>query len=259
MYPLLISALCLFIYMCGAFILALVHKNNGIADILYGGAFIVVAWVSYILGEHSITGDLLTILVTIWGSRLMVRIYRRNHDKPEDFRYKVWRDTWGKTFYIRSFFQIYMLQGSIAYIVALPVVLGNIFPGMFTMYVFSGVVLWAVGFVCEAVGDSQLDVFMQNPENKGHIMQSGLWKYTRHPNYFGESLMWWSLALVSFAAIFPVIGSVAFIVWASPLLITSLLLFVSGVPLLEKRFEGNIEWEAYKAKTSMFIPMPQRK
>lgn len=120
--------------------------------------------------------------------------------------------------------------------------------------VVTGFVLWLIGFFFETVGDAQLDAFIKNPENKGKIMMSGLWKYSRHPNYFGESTMWWGIALMSLGlSALPLYGFV------SPLLITYLLLYVSGVPMLERRWEGNPEWEAYKARTSVIVPLPPRK
>jgi steroid 5-alpha reductase family enzyme len=129
------------------------------------------------------------------------------------------------------------------------------FGGLVTLPVlFCGLLLWVVGFYFETVADAQLDSFIRNPENKGKIMQCGLWNYSRHPNYFGESLMWFGLWL----------ASVAFTPWAllsvvSPLLITYLLLKVSGVPMLEKRWEGRADWEEYKRKTSVFVPLPPKR
>jgi steroid 5-alpha reductase family enzyme len=124
---------------------------------------------------------------------------------------------------------------------------------------FLGLVIWLKGFFFESVGDWQLARFMRNPENKGKIMDKGLWKYTRHPNYFGESIMWWGLAITSCAVLSHVwgIGSVA--AFIGPAVITFLLLKVSGVPLLEAHFAGNPAWEEYKARTSVFIPLPPKK
>ena len=109
-----------------------------------------------------------------------------------------------------------------------------------------------VGFFFEVLGDKQLDTFIKDPNKKSTIMQTGLWKYTRHPNYFGESTMWWGLALIA------LIGSSSILVVLSPILITYLLLFVSGIPMLEKKWDGIPEWEVYKKKTSTFFPLPPR-
>lgn len=258
MIELLLPALFLFAYASGLFFSALAVKNNGLADVGYGGAFMVVVLSTMVLNIERASAYALALsaLVCIWGIRLGVRIYRKNRGKPEDFRYRNWRESWGKWFVMRSYLQIYLLQASIAFIIALPVTLALLAPvsvpniGLF----WSGIVMWCVGFYFEVQGDRQLDRFLADPESKGHIMKTGLWRYTRHPNYFGESTMWWGIALASFGA-----SSAGAIVFISPLLITFLLLFVSGVPMLERRFAGNSEWEAYKARTSVFLPLPPRK
>lgn len=254
----LIAALVvLLLYMTLLFVIGTVTKNNGVADIGYGVAFIVLTGATLILSPSvSHYATLLSILPFIWGLRLASRIYRKNAGKPEDFRYKAWRDAWGSTFLVRSFFQVYMLQGLVVFAVALPVTLAIVFPAlvMNTTVFWIGIILWVVGFYFEAVGDAQLDAFIKNPANKGKIMTLGLWKYSRHPNYFGESLMWWGIALASCG-----ISSLTFVGFVGPALITFLLLKVSGVPLLEKHFEGNPDWEAYKKRTSVFIPLPPKK
>ena len=238
--------------MSGLFILSLILKNNGVADVGYGVGFIVLSFSAYFQNPVSDTSSLLLLcMVSIWGTRLAVRIFKKNYGKPEDFRYKSWRDSWGNTFIVRSFFQVYMLQGLVIFTVCLPIILALTFPLEQKMLwlVIIGCVVWSIGFFFESVGDFQLDEFIKNPENKGKIMMSGLWKYTRHPNYFGESTMWTGIALASFG-----VSTLAFVGLVSPVLITFLLLKVSGVPLLEKRWEGDPSWEAYKNKTSVFFP-----
>jgi steroid 5-alpha reductase family enzyme len=251
------SLFVLSLYMTVLYILALLLKNNGVADIGYGVAFLVFIFATVF--QTGLSSPLLTIVlcaVTIWAVRLSFRIFLKNKNKPEDFRYKAWRDAWGSTFLVRSFLQIYMLQGAVIAVVASPVVVALIFPRaeVVPFFVSVGMVIWVCGFFFEAVGDYQLDAFIKNPAHKGQIMTSGLWKYSRHPNYFGESTMWIGIFVASLG--FSV--AAALCIW-SPLLITYLLLKVSGVPLLEKRFEGNPSWEAYKAKTSVFIPLPPQK
>lgn len=256
MTPIHLAALCLFIYMSSAFLIALVKKDNGVADIAYGGGFVLVSWVTYFVGLMNLTGLLATILVTIWAARLSFRIYRRNHGKPEDFRYRQWREEWGNWFTVRSFFQVFMLQGVILFIIALPVLMLNtldVSVGI-SVIAYIGLLIWLKGFFFEATADYQLDRFIHAPENKGKIMDQGLWHYSRHPNYYGESLMWLGIAVMSFGTLFAQLGMAALDIFISPILITFLLIKVSGIPLLEKRFAGNAEWEAYKAKTSPFIP-----
>lgn len=251
-----LSLTILALYMSVLFLVSLVRHNNGIADIGYGLAFIVVitATLLHVDAPSAYTATL-SGLAFVWGMRLAIRIFRKNYGKPEDFRYKAWRDAWGKSFVVRSFLQVYMLQGLVVFIVALPITLSLIFPTSEpsrTLFAI-GVAIWCIGFFFEAVGDYQLDRFLKNPANKGTIMTTGLWKFSRHPNYFGESTMWVGIAMAaSGLSTLPLLGFV------SPLLITFLLLKVSGVPLLEKRFEGNPAWEAYKSRTSVFVPLPPR-
>lgn len=261
---LLTAAGALFAYMCVAFIVSLVRKDNGVADIAYGWGFALVAWVTFLLGTQSVLGFVLSAIATVWAARLSIRIYLRNHGKPEDFRYKKWREEWGSTFVLRSFLQVYLLQGLVIFLVSLPVALTNLYAGSvaseFVALAGAGIFMWLVGFYFEAVGDYQLARFLGKPENKGKVMDQGLWRYTRHPNYFGESLMWWGIAVASSAAFLSAHAGLALVSFVSPLLITFLLLKVSGVPMLEARFAGNPEWEAYKSRTSVFIPMfPKKK
>lgn len=250
----------LFVYMCLAFVLSLIRRDNGTADIAYGWGFVLIAWTTFMLGNPGSAALLASLVATVWAARLSVRIYLRNIGKPEDFRYKEWRDAWGKTFVLRSFLQVYVLQGAIIFLVALPLSLLNIYGAGTGIGLLAaiGFVLWGIGFFFEAVGDYQLARFIGNPQNKGKVMDQGLWRYTRHPNYFGESLMWWGLALAAYATLEPLMGLSALISFFSPVLITFLLLKVSGVPLLEKRFEGKPEWEAYKKRTSVFLPLPPK-
>lgn len=255
MITLLISLGILLAYMSVLFVIGMLAKNNAIADVGYGIAFIVVILAT--LFQHPGTAFLtlgFALLPFIWGLRLALRIYLKNRGKPEDFRYRTWREEWGKTFVIRSFLQVYMLQGLVVFVVSLPVVLAIAFPGVLnTALVLTGVLVWLVGFFFEAVGDFQLDQFIRNPLNKGKIMSLGLWRYSRHPNYFGESTMWVGIAISSAG-----LSSLPLAGFISPALITFLLLKVSGVPLLEKHFAGNPEWEAYKARTSVFLPLPPK-
>ena len=241
-------------YMTALYAIALIRDDNGTADIGYGIGFIV--FTSFTLWTFGTTqpGLIMTALVLLWGMRLAIRIGKKNWNKPEDFRYRAWREVWGTTFYWRSYLQIYLLQGAVIACVALPVYLSIVRPGEPIGWLFGcGVLLWCIGFLFEVLGDYQLDAFIKNPENKGKIMMSGLWAYSRHPNYFGEATMWFGMALMATA-----VSSAWIFAWASPLLITFLLLKVSGVPLLEKRWEGNPDWESYKARTSVFIPLPPR-
>jgi len=256
----LVNALALFVFFNIFFIIAQIKKNNGIADMAWGLGFVVVAITSLLYqGDYSIQALAVTALVLLWGLRLFFYIGLRNWSKPEDFRYVEMRKKWKTNVKLKAYFIVFMLQMTFLYIISLPIQLVNLVEFELTMIgyiiVGVGVFLWVVGFYFEAVGDQQLKNFKKNPENKGKILSTGLWKYTRHPNYFGEALMWWSVWIVSMASLsltnlFGIVG---------PIFITYLLLYVSGVPLLEKKYKENAAFQAYAKKTSIFFPLPPKK
>jgi steroid 5-alpha reductase family enzyme len=247
-------AVVLFGYMNVWFVISLLKKRNDVADSAWGLGFVVVAWVAYFLSEEtSLRGLVVNSLVTVWGARLAWHIYRRNKGKSEDYRYLAWRQEWGKWFYLRSYAQVYLLQGALLYCIALPVMLVNRNVGQ-PLGVLDGLAfgVWLVGFLFEAVGDAQLARFISNPLNKGKIIQSGLWGYSRHPNYFGEVTQWWGIGLSALTVpggAFGIIG---------PLTITFLILKVSGIPLLERKMVEKPEFAEYKKRVSMFFPLPPK-
>lgn len=248
-----IIALVLFLYMSTWFIVACMFKRNDIADIAWGLGFVVMSWSALLLSEQSARSLLVNVLVTIWGVRLSWHIARRNLRKTEDSRYATWRATW-KHFYLRSYFQIFLLQGLFLYVILLPILFIHASTSS-PLHVLDGigVAIWIIGFFFETVGDSQLKNFLADPAHKGEIMDRGLWAYSRHPNYFGEVVQWWGIFLCVLSlpyGYFTIIG---------PLLITFLILFVSGVPMLEKKYAGRADFELYKQRTSMFVPWFQKK
>lgn len=247
-----IIALALFAYMSVWFLIACALRRNDIADIAWGLGFVLMSWLAYALSEQSARSLLVNILVTIWGVRLAWHIARRNLRKTEDSRYAAWRATWSY-FYLRSYVQIFLLQGFFLFIILLPVLFIHASaPVSLQVTDVIGIMIWIIGFYFESVGDHQLKIFLKDPANKGKIMDQGLWAYSRHPNYFGEVTQWWGIFLC--AAFLPS-GYVTII---GPLLLTLLILFVSGVPMLEKKYAGRPDFEAYKKRTSMFVPMWKR-
>lgn len=251
----LMLALMLFVYMTLWFGISVVKKRNDVADIAWGLGFVLITWISFaVSGSSSIFGIVIGILVTIWGVRLAWHIYARNKGKTEDYRYLAWRKEWGRWFYFRSYVQVYLLQGVLLYFIVFPVVLFNLHPGTtifgFTEYV--GVLIWGIGFFFESVGDAQLVAFMRDPRNKGAIMKSGLWRYTRHPNYFGEVTQWWGIWLITLNSLYGWYGIIG------PVVITILILRVSGIPMLEKKMEQNPQYVEYKRRTSKFFPLPPK-
>lgn len=255
------SAVLVALYMTAWFVVALVKKDNSVADIAWGLGFVLVAGFTFFFLRTSLLLPILvTSLVAVWGLRLAYHIFQRNRDKGEDPRYAAWRAKWGRAFVWRSYLQVFLLQGLFMLVIAVPVVLVNTYrwvhpPGAGTRgyFALAGALVWSVGFFFEAVGDAQLARFKKDPANKGKILDRGLWKYTRHPNYFGESLMWWGIFLVALE----VPGGWATAV--SPVLITFLLAKISGVPMLEKRYAGNAAFQDYASRTSAFVPwFPKR-
>lgn len=244
------SILLVFLYYVLWFVIALVLKNNSVVDIAWGLGFIMVALFSLAYAEQiTVRALLVTGLVLIWGGRLTFHILKRNWGKPEDFRYANWRQEWGKWVIPRAFLQIFVLQGVILLLIAHPVILINTAADS-NLYILDGIglLIWVIGFIFESVGDKQLADFKKDRNNRGRIIKSGLWKYTRHPNYFGEATMWWGIFVIGLA------GGIPWYAIISPLTITYLLLFVSGVPMLEKKFEDSEEFQEYARVTSKFFP-----
>lgn len=246
---LILSALLILACMICMFILSILMKDNSIIDIFWGPGFILISMLCLIIsGDYSLKKMIVLLFVLAWGIRLASHIYLRNRGKTEDFRYLAWRNSW-KYFYLRSFLQIYLLQGSLMFMISLPLIL--IFSsssGTLGFIEILGSLVFLSGFLFESVGDAQLSRFKNLPENRGKLITSGLWKYTRHPNYFGEAVLWWGFWLLAI----PEINGLFTII--SPILITGLLRYVSGVPMLEKKYEGRPDWEAYKKEVPVFIP-----
>ncbi len=245
----------LLVYMSLWFVLSLLKKRNDVADVAWGLGFVLLTWTYFFLNENFTTrGILVTILVSIWGLRLAWHIHSRNKGKKEDYRYLAWRQQWGKWFYLRSYFQVYLLQGFFLLLIISPILFINKYSntslGLLDAF---GIVVWLIGFYFEAVGDAQLARFIKNPTNKGKLMQQGLWAYTRHPNYFGEVTQWWGLWLIALSVNF---GAMSII---GPITITFLILKVSGIPLLEKKMSENPDFAQYKKRVSVFLPLPPRK
>ena len=250
LHTLLTAALILFIYMTVLFLIALKRKDNSIADVVWGTGFILVAWSTLIFyGSFTPRQWIVNLLVLIWGLRLAIRIHLRDKGKGEDVRYKKWRQEWGKFFVIRSYLQVFLLQGFILLLNITPVFFINTYDagGLGWLDVL-GVSVWCLGFAFESVGDWQLDRFIKNPDNRGKVMDQGLWRYSRHPNYFGEVTMWWGIYLLALS----VLGGWISIV--GPLTITYIILFVSGIPMTERFMQDNPVFADYKKRTSVFIP-----
>lgn len=241
------------IYMVIWFIIGSIIRRNDVADIAWGMGFVLLAWVLF-YNRPSVQLSLAVILITIWGVRLSTHILLRNIKKPEDFRYAKWRKDWGKWSLVRSFFQVYLLQGIFLLLISAPIIVLSK-TGLDNLSLFSifGVAVWFFGFVFESIGDYQLKDFISTKKESDSVLQTGLWRYTRHPNYFGEVTQWWGIWLISLGAAWSLWGVIG------PITITVLILKVSGVPLLEKKYKENKAYQEYAKKTSKFIPLPVKK
>lgn len=245
------TALVILIFFSLIFILAQVMKNNSIVDSFWGPSFLLAAlWTYFATPEAGIRSNVVTVLIAIYAIRLFTHITLRNWNKPEDYRYVEMRKRWGsKNPMLKAYLNVFLLQGVLSYLVALPIIAVNSSASQKLGIVsYIGIATWIIGFLFESIGDSQLKSFKANPQNKGKLMTEGLWSYTRHPNYFGEAAMWWGIFLLSVG------GFIEIPLIISPLIMTYLLIYVSGVPLLEKRYEGRADFKAYSDRTNKFFP-----
>ncbi len=232
-------------------------KDTSIVDVFWGSGFVAVAWAAYLLGDGSADRRLLlALLVTVWGLRLTAYLAHRNLGKGEDYRYAAMRRRHGERWPLRSLVVVFWLQGALMWVVSLPVqvAMNDPTPTGLGPLDWIGTAVWAVGLTFEAVGDRQLARFKADPANRGKVMDRGLWRYTRHPNYFGDFCVWWGIWLVALAT-----GS-AWWTLVGPVVMSVLLIRVSGAALLErsltKRREGYAD---YVARTSAFFPRPPRR
>jgi steroid 5-alpha reductase family enzyme len=249
---LLINALVLLVSIFLLWLLSVKLKDVSIVDIFWGLGFVLVTWVSVALTKGFAPRRwLLCTLVTVWGVRLAVHLWLRNHGKGEDYRYQSIRKRVGPSFWWSSLFIVFGFQGVLIWLISLPlqVAQADARPFELTWLDYLGLLVWIIGFAFEALGDDQLKRFKANPQNKGKVMDQGLWRYTRHPNYFGDALLWWGLWLIAVSTPYGLMTIF------SPFLMTLLLLKISGVSLLEKTLtKSKPGYESYIRRTNAFIP-----
>ncbi len=233
-------------------LLSLRLRDASIVDICWGLGFVLVAWLYCLLSPTmSPRSWLVAVLVTLWGARLSLHIFRRNHGRAEDPRYRAMRASHGQAFWWRSLFTVFWLQAAILWFVALPLLVAvrATSPAALTAVDGLGVLLFAIGFGFEVVGDSQLARFAAHPANRGKVLDRGLWRYTRHPNYFGDATLWWGLYAIAAAT------PGGWLTVLSPALMSFLLMRVSGVTLLEEGLQASKPgYRAYIARTPAFFP-----
>jgi steroid 5-alpha reductase family enzyme len=234
-------------------------RDVSIVDIWWGVGFVITAWLYCVqLNAFEPRPLMVAALITVWGARLASHIYRRHRGQPEDRRYAAIRRNHGQAFWWRSLFIVFWLQAALVWFIALPifVVAYGRGPSDFTVNDIAGLICFAIGFAFEAIGDAQLERFKAYPANRGRVLETGLWRYTRHPNYFGDALLWWGVYLIATS-----VPGGWLTIW-SPVTLTVLLLRVSGVTLLERGLIiSKPDYAAYVARTSAFVPWrprPQR-
>lgn len=253
----LIAALAIFVYFTLFFIIAQIIRNNSIVDIGWGSGFVVSAWCTVLIkGVNAPIVWIVLGLLSFWGLRLSYYILIRNNGKEEDFRYQNMRKRWGTSFpALKAFLNVFLMQGVLMYIVSLPIIAFIDAPKeKINFLTITAMIFWLIGAFFEVVGDAQLKRFKADASHRGKLMTEGLWRFTRHPNYFGEALMWWSLTGL-------IVSVNPSLIWVliSPLLMNLLLLYVSGVPLLEKKYADRADFQAYAKRTNKFVPWFERK
>lgn len=251
------AALSIFVFMSLIYLLALRLKNAAVVDIGWGLGFIVVGMVLLITTQAvNPAAVVIYCLINLWGLRLTGHLAARVLGQPEDWRYAAMRKAWGKQYVWRSYLQIFMLQGLMMWLISLSLIVAFAAGDSYLPsagWLFAGILIWVLGFSIEALSDWQLANYKKSKsKSKPKIMDQGLWRFSRHPNYFGEVTQWWGIWLCVVSLPF---GWLAII---SPLTITWLIVFVSGVPMLEKKYARNKTYQAYAKRTSRLIPWPPK-
>lgn len=241
------------------FFVARSRNRYDVIDIAWGLAFIVIAVISFMSQPWSqISAQMIAgILVIAWGIRLALHINSRwSKSSTEDKRYIAMRKQYATKkggVAINMYLRVFLVQAILAVVVASSIIVFNMSdPLQPSWLTLAGLLVWLIGFYFESVGDAQLRTHLNDPKNKGKLLTSGLWKYTRHPNYFGEITQRWGIFILAVAAPFWWLSIIG------PIVITVLLLFISGVPMTEKHFTGRSGWAAYKKRTSTLFPLPPR-
>jgi steroid 5-alpha reductase family enzyme len=250
------SAVAVVVILAATFVASKIAGKHSVIDTAWGLLFVAVAVTVFAGSAHH--GDglrrwLLFALSTLWGLRLAIHIGRRSVGKPEDPRYEQLLSKSRGHPDLYALRMIYLLQGVLAFVIASPVLVGGFEQNAVGVIAWIGVALWVVGVFFEAVGDAQMERFRRDPANRGRIIDVGLWRYSRHPNYFGDACVWWGIFLVAADALPGVVTIYA------PVIMTLLLTMGSGARILEKHMSKRDGWAEYAARTSMFIPRPPKK
>ena len=240
------------IFMTIFYLIAYLRKRIDTVDIAWGLGFIVIA-IATMLHRPSTSTQVVALLVSIWGIRLALHIALRSRGKKEDPRYKEIAKKWKGNYWLRAYFSIFLTQGLLMLIVGAPILAAS-GPANYDLeaMIYFGSAMWVSGFAIEAYADQQLAQYLKN-KKRPKVLKTGLWKYSRHPNYFGELLQWWGIGVIALSAERGYLGLIG------PLLISFLIIFVSGIPPIEKRRAKDSAYKQYQKTTSPLIPWPPKK
>lgn len=248
-----VNAVALLVYMSLGWLVARRANRLDVVDTGWGLGFIVVAWL-VVIQRHLEADYVVAILVTIWGLRLARHTYRRSRKRGEDDpRYVALASKWRGNYWLSAYYKIFITQGVFLWVISLPIVFaaGASRPSS-SWFLAAGAIIWAIGFALEAISDKQLGEFLSQPANKGQVMDHGLWRFSRHPNFFGELTQWWGIGVIACGARLGYIGLIG------PLALTISIVFISGIPPIENRKRSNPAYKKYMQRTSPLIPLPRR-
>ncbi|MFZ4712544.1 MAG: DUF1295 domain-containing protein [Bacteriovoracaceae bacterium] len=246
----IISLLTAILFVQPFYLWAVLKKDFSVIDIGWSLGFITMGLVGFLTSlPYQLPSLLVLSLVLLWGLRLSYYLFRRNHKShKEDPRYTKMRDNWGKKANLIAYPKIFLLQATLMFIIFLPQIkFFEMNPLELHWTLWPGLTIWLVGFLFETIADQTQNKFKQDSSNKGKFCNVGIWKYCRHPNYFGEVTLWWGMYILV----------VAFVPWwtiLGPVFLTFLILKVSGIPMHEERYIGRADYEAYKKSTNSFFP-----
>lgn len=249
---LIINAGLLFAYMTLAFGVARARRRLDTVDTAWGMGFVLVAWTVYVQQPKG-RSLLIALIVSVWGMRLANHIWQRSRSRGDDPRYLELSQKWRGSVWRRAYVSIFLLQGGLIWLVSLPIIAasGHQLSGLSWLSA-AGATIWLIGFTIEATADQQLSIFL-HAQNHPKVLQTGLWRYSRHPNYFGELTQWWGIGVIACQASYGWLGLIG------PLTLSWLIIFVSGIPPIEKRRQKDLEYQAYQRRTSALVPLPPRR
>jgi len=245
---LLQSAALLLVYMTLAQAVARLRRRIDTVDVAWGLGFLVPTYLVAIK-DYSTRSRVIATLVTIWGVRLATHIYLRSRRRGDDPRYAEMTKKWKGKIWPQAYFRIFLLQGALIWIISLPIVLASnkVVASSPDHFLAAGILIWLIGFLTETIADAQLSKLLQI-KNRPKVMQTGLWKYSRHPNYFGELTQWWAIGIIALQVSYGWLGLLG------PLTLSVLIIFVSGIPPIEKRRAKDPDYRDYQRRTSVIVP-----